>query len=439
MAGMFGNLFGPDPEAEARDRRQRALALMTPDQQLRYTANSSAAGIGEGISQAFGGGDKRAQASQELKALAQSVRPGTPEFYEKAAAILQKYGLVEEAAAMQERLNSMKQQDIENERAGQSDVGKWQKTLDKLYERKKNGDNSVDAAIAAIEQKLKTYGVEKARGSGAQSGLGKLIADMNAETDPKVKAMYGEKIAKELKRGGEGGMSAANRIQLMRLEAQIERWKAEDARKNAEEKRKQEAADTKAADAKQGRAEALKNYYIELGRQVRDTEELRDHPGLNGIVGPVYGRTPTITDDSSNALAVYKRVQGQTFLRALKRLKEASKSGASGLGQLTEIEGEKIQNAEVALDRVQNLDSMVTHIDTYLLELRSAMQAAQREMQALGVSPPPIPALPKGYKPQQNPKQEPVMDTESMSAAPPPPAKPKVFDVGPDGKVKRSK
>jgi len=441
MAGMFGNLFGPDPDAQERDRRQRAIAQMTPDQQLRYTANSSAAGVGEGISQAFGGGSNRGKAAEEIKALAQTVRPGTPEFYDKAIAILQKYGMVEEATAMQEKADAIKQRGIENERAartGSSDVEKWQRTLDALQKRLDAGDQSVVPAIEAIKQRLKTYGVGKGTGSGAQSGLGKLIADMNAETDPKIKAWYGQKIMKELKSGGGGELTPALKIQMARLEAQIERWKHEDARKDAKEQREQGKADDARQAAIDERIKALTAYDEQLGIQIRDATELRDHPGLANITGPIFGRTPSLTDAGAAAEAVFARVQGQTFLSALNDLKKTSKVGASGLGQLTEVEGAKIQNAKAALLQTQPTESMIQHIDQYLLELKSAKEAADRELTEGYKQPiPPTPVLPKGYKPKQNPKTEPQPEMQGgKPAAKKGPVK--NFEVMPDGTIKRS-
>lgn len=113
----------------------------------------------------------------------------------------------------------------------------------------------------------------------------------------------------------------------------------------------------------------------EVDKFIRDLKELKTHPGLSGITGSVYGRTPSMSGDSINAQALYDTIMGKTFVSAINAMKQASAASGSkgtGLGSVTEREGEKVQAGEAALSRVQETANLQKKIELYIQDLENA-------------------------------------------------------------------
>jgi hypothetical protein len=73
-------------------------------------------------------------------------------------------------------------------------------------------------------------------------------------------------------------------------------------------------------------------------------------------------------------------VQAQVFIQALQDLKNASKTSASGLGQLTEREGDKIQNAKVAIRPQQSTEQFKNTLSEYIRTLKEGRTTAAGEL-----------------------------------------------------------
>jgi hypothetical protein len=82
---------------------------------------------------------------------------------------------------------------------------------------------------------------------------------------------------------------------------------------------------------------------------------LRDHKGLPGITGAVYGRTPSVTKDSMAAQAIYENVVNNVFVNALQSMREASKTGGA-VGNVSDREGDRLQQTLAALSRAQGTE-----------------------------------------------------------------------------------
>ena len=109
---------------------------------------------------------------------------------------------------------------------------------------------------------------------------------------------------------------------------------------------------------------------------------LTNTSGLWGITGRIGGQDipEYLRDDKSRkALADYEQIQAQTFMQALEQLKNASKSGATGLGQLTEVEGKKIQTAVAALKRTQSYEDFAEKLKIYQAQLAESQRRLQTE------------------------------------------------------------
>jgi hypothetical protein len=79
------------------------------------------------------------------------------------------------------------------------------------------------------------------------------------------------------------------------------------------------------------------------------------------------------------------------FIKALQDLKATSERGASGLGQLTEREGDKIQNAKAALDPQQPTPQYKRTLGQYIARLKAARGQIANALQSAGR---PVPAQP---------------------------------------------
>jgi len=99
-------------------------------------------------------------------------------------------------------------------------------------------------------------------------------------------------------------------------------------------------------------------------------------PGLSDVTGQLYQYKPTWamwSDEARRAVAQIEQLQGQTFIAALTQLKEAG-GGSTGLGQVTEIEGKKIQDAMAKLQRYQSTPDFLAELQRYQAQLTRSMQ-----------------------------------------------------------------
>ena len=306
----------------------------------------------------------RQSAAAELTALAQRVRPGTEEFYAAAIPILQKYNLVAEAEAMEKQRMT-----LEVGKAEMTPALKLQRARDMLAKRPDAASPQVQAALAAIDREIAALGVPKT--GGADPELVRLQQARAAATDPAVRAELDTAIKNYL---------AAKDKSVEKPMSEAERRRVELAESKEARAEKKDAA--KVAEAEASAVNALQASIRALDEEITAATRLLAHPGIAGITGPRIGALPdsvvaAMSGDRAGAMALYLTLQGQTFIRALQDLKATSKTGASGLGQLTEIEGNKIQQAKAAINRQQDPAQFERTIRAYLANLQSGRKAAE--------------------------------------------------------------
>ncbi len=87
---------------------------------------------------------------------------------------------------------------------------------------------------------------------------------------------------------------------------------------------------------------------------------------VTGFGGTSFGDLFTAGGtDAANVRAKIKQLESRTMLSSLADLKASSAGGASGLGALSEKEGEALRNASAALDRSQDMESYKTALKNY--------------------------------------------------------------------------
>jgi hypothetical protein len=105
-------------------------------------------------------------------------------------------------------------------------------------------------------------------------------------------------------------------------------------------------------------------------------EKLKSHPGLSGITGLVFGRTPNVTGDARDAQTLYDNIMSKGQIGVMMALKNASATGATGFGQLSEKEGEVLRKSQAAVDKNQNTADFQAGIDSWIADLKKAKSNA---------------------------------------------------------------
>lgn len=104
---------------------------------------------------------------------------------------------------------------------------------------------------------------------------------------------------------------------------------------------------------------------LTMDAQLDVVDQALNHPGLDSSIGTVQGRIPAVTNNQADFQAILAQIQGTVFLQAFESLK--------GGGQITQIEGEKAENAMARLTRVQSEEGFRKALG----ELRAAIQSAR--------------------------------------------------------------
>lgn len=130
------------------------------------------------------------------------------------------------------------------------------------------------------------------------------------------------------------------------------------------ERQKREAAYPKASAAFRGAT-------TELDTQIKDLEFLRNHPGLSGITGLVYGNTPAITADAREAKALLKTILARGGFQSLAGLRAASPTGGA-VGNVSDTEGRYLRDSYAPLDTSQATDSFQRGLDRAIAQAKSS-------------------------------------------------------------------
>jgi hypothetical protein len=118
--------------------------------------------------------------------------------------------------------------------------------------------------------------------------------------------------------------------------------------------------------------QAVKGFESKSDLFIKDLERLRDDPGLNQITGPIYGRTPSVSQAGSRAQALYDKIFAKGGFQALQDMREASKTGGA-LGNVSNEEGRRLEKSIVGgLDRTQNIKDVRRNINDLIDEIRTS-------------------------------------------------------------------
>lgn len=116
--------------------------------------------------------------------------------------------------------------------------------------------------------------------------------------------------------------------------------------------------------------QAVKTLDTKTEGLAKDIETLANHPGLTGISGLIYGRTPAVTKDARAAQALYDSIVARGGFSELQNMRAASPTGGA-LGNVSNQEGQYLRDAWAAINRTQDTADLKANL------LKAAAQARE--------------------------------------------------------------
>ncbi len=134
------------------------------------------------------------------------------------------------------------------------------------------------------------------------------------------------------------------------------------------------AKEKQAREAKYPQAtSAIKTFETKSESLAKDLEKLANHPGLSGISGLVYGRTPGVTRDARAALELYNSIIARGGFAELQAMRASSPTGGA-LGNVSNQEGQYLRDAFAAIGRVQDKEDLAKALKDAAESVRGAKQ-----------------------------------------------------------------
>ena len=237
-------------------------------------------------------------------------------------------------------------------------------------------DNNPDAVEAGLGLTMASLNPDAwSKIAGEQREAEKAPAELSLAQSKAGKAAVDAKFAEsaavqDLAKGGWEIQKLANDINISKLNSQIAAMNAATSREGNDLKRQeiglklQEKID-KRDDAIRSQVAKIENVRGTIDNSLSTIDRVLKNPALDSVLGAVEGSSlypstlvgllpgTASADDRANAIADIDTLKSQTFLNQLQAMKEASTTGASGLGGLTEKEGEKLVNGVQSLNTKQ--------------------------------------------------------------------------------------
>lgn len=239
-------------------------------------------------------------------------------------------------------------------------------------------------------------GLENSRRSDQLQGAAVKEADAKAHKAA-IESQYAESNAViDLEKKGWDIWKLQQDVDISRENARIAAMNAAAAKEGNALKRdelkqkiaaKKEERDQKVRD----KAQMVQEFARGVDNSLSTIDRIIQSPGLRDVVGAVEGKEyyPNIAagvsqtlnpfvssaDERANVIADIDTLQSQQFINQLKAVRAAAPSGASGMGNLTEKEGDRLINSLQSLRRDQGEEKFVkslTEIQRLMLKARES-------------------------------------------------------------------
>ena len=123
---------------------------------------------------------------------------------------------------------------------------------------------------------------------------------------------------------------------------------------------------------------ALRSFETQADTLAANLTKLRDHPGLSGITGFVFGRTPAITAEARSAKADLDNILARGGFAELAAMRQASPTGGA-LGNISNQEVQYLRQAFGALDPVQDTETFKQKINDVIAQLQTSKRNVREE------------------------------------------------------------
>lgn len=118
---------------------------------------------------------------------------------------------------------------------------------------------------------------------------------------------------------------------------------------------------------------AIKTFELSAEKLAADLERLATHPGLSGISGLIYGRTPAVTKEARAAQSLYDSIVARGGFQELQNMRSASPTGGA-LGNVSNQEGQYLRDAFAPINRTQD----TADLQRTLIEAANATRSAKQ-------------------------------------------------------------
>ncbi len=122
-------------------------------------------------------------------------------------------------------------------------------------------------------------------------------------------------------------------------------------------------------------AGSLNDTLHEYDNMINEAQAIKDDPSLGTATGMTSFMGAVPGTGAKRVAARLETLKAKTLLNVLGSMKQLSKTGASGFGQLSEIEGENIRNSVSTLDRKQSTADFTASLDRFIKEMQTKKQS----------------------------------------------------------------
>ena len=112
----------------------------------------------------------------------------------------------------------------------------------------------------------------------------------------------------------------------------------------------------------------------DIDAQIARAKALREHAGLSGITGGVFGRVGSVTAASTSAQADLNQLKSKAGFEALQSMRDRSPTGGA-LGNVSDAEGRRLEASAAALEQAQGTEDFQTKLDRYIEDLERSKKS----------------------------------------------------------------
>lgn len=193
-------------------------------------------------------------------------------------------------------------------------------------------------AMAPITMRKETALSAEAEEKAKQAAIKSRFAESEAVIDLEKKGWDIRKIQSDMAIAKQNAQIAAANVQIVKTTNDLKRQelelKVEDMKQKRDSTVREKVAEVEAA-------------RFNIDNMLNTSQRILKNPSLNSVLGTIQGRLPVVlSDEAQDAVALIDTLGSQAFLSQIPNIK--------GMGQLSNEEGKKLQNAFQNLGRVQS-------------------------------------------------------------------------------------